>query len=381
MAKNGGVLGAGGGVGTGLLLLVGGLILKHSQANMVAVCNSGLGQLGQAFDSNAANSCRAAQDLSSLGTAGIWVGAAMLIIAAVSLIALLVAAGAIAGTSRARTAGTRASQAVPGRTGPPCRGCGQPLRAGTRFCSSCGTAAAELVVMAEAVPGRLSASGWTGGRWLLVCGVATVLAAAGTGGTVFAWHTLGHQSAAAGRAPAAVPGSSLGAPGESVPAAPAAASSQPAPGQPTREQAAQELAGLLTQSVSDRSSVVAAVGTVNGCGATLSQDPQVFSGAAASRQSLLSQLADLPGRADLPAPMLASLASAWRASIQADRDFARWARDEVLDGCVRGDHSDPGYLAAVGPDDRATVSKQAFVGSWDPIAALYGLTSYQWSQL
>lgn len=45
-----GILGAGGGFGSGLLLLVGGLVVKHAEANEVAMCSSGFGRFGQALD-------------------------------------------------------------------------------------------------------------------------------------------------------------------------------------------------------------------------------------------------------------------------------------------------------------------------------------------
>lgn len=52
-----GILGAGGGFGSGLLLLVGGLVVKHAEANEVALCSSGFGRFGQALDPNVASSC------------------------------------------------------------------------------------------------------------------------------------------------------------------------------------------------------------------------------------------------------------------------------------------------------------------------------------
>ena len=53
-----------------------------------------------------------------------------------------------------------------------------------------------------------------------------------------------------------------------------------------------------------------AVSSVSQCEPTLSQDPQVFAGAAASRQRLLSQLASLPGRSALSGQMLQALTGA-----------------------------------------------------------------------
>jgi len=126
---------------------------------------------------------------------------------------------------------------------------------------------------------------------------------------------------------------------------------------------------------------VNAVNSISECGPTLSQDPQVLESAAASRQLLLSQLASLPGRSALPGQMLQALAGAWLASATADRDFARWAQDELSQGCTQNDQADPNFQAATAPDAQATTDKKAFVNLWNPIAAQYGLTSYTWNQL
>ena len=151
--------------------------------------------------------------------------------------------------------------------------------------------------------------------------------------------------------------------------------------QSAQQRAAESLAGLLAQSVTDRSSIVNAVSSVSQCEPTLSQDPQVFASAAASRQRLLSQLASLPGRSALSGQMLQALTGAWLASATADRDFAQWAQDELSQGCTQNDQADPNFQAAAGPDGQATTDKQAFVDLWNPMAAQYGLTSYLWNQL
>jgi hypothetical protein len=113
----------------------------------------------------------------------------------------------------------------------------------------------------------------------------------------------------------------------------------------------------------------------------LSQDPQVFETAATARQRLLSQLASLPGRPALSGQMVQALTGAWQASAAADLDFARWAGDELSQGCTPGDQADPAFRAAAGPDARATTAKKAFVSLWNPVAAQYGLPSYRWNQL
>jgi hypothetical protein len=202
-------------------------------------------------------------------------------------------------------------------------------------------------------PGRL--------RGLLI-GLATFLAAGGiTAAVMLIAHPL-HRGAAPS------PGGTASAP--SSPAAP-----------PAQQAAAQGLAGLLAQSVMDRSSIVAAVNDISQCGPNLHQDPQTFQSAVTSRQALLTRLASLSGRSALPAPMLAALTSAWQNSIKADQDFARWAQDEISNGCTTNNTSDPNAQAAGGPDGQATTDKQIFAGQWNPIATRYGLPAYQWNQL
>jgi hypothetical protein len=165
-----------------------------------------------------------------------------------------------------------------------------------------------------------------------------------------------------------------------VTAQPSSAAASPS-SVPAPQQAAESLAGLLQKSVADRSAIAQAVSDVNQCGPNLNQDPSVFEAAATSRQNLLAQLANLPDRSALSPAMLAVLTSAWQNSIKADQDFAEWARDEISQGCTPDDQSDPGAEAAVGPDGQATTSKESFVRLWDPVAAQYGLPSYQWNQL
>ena len=160
---------------------------------------------------------------------------------------------------------------------------------------------------------------------------------------------------------------------------------QPAPGAsaaaPSERAAAASLATLLAQTAADRNSIVGAVGAVEDCTAGLGQAPQAFQGSAASRQRLLQRLAALPGRSALPAPMLQALTGAWQASAAVDTDLAKWAQDEAAGGCKPHDHADANYQASNAPDAQATNDKAAFVGMWDTIAAKYGLTRYQTSQL
>jgi hypothetical protein len=201
---------------------------------------------------------------------------------------------------------------------------------------------------------------------------AIALLAAGGAAAVFIAQPLRHSHTVAGLARADAPAAER----------PVSASATPTPpSQSAQQRAAENLAGLLAQSVMDRSSIVNAASSVSQCGPTLSQDPQVFENASVARQRLLSQLASLPGRSALSGQMLQALTGAWLASATADQDFARWAQDELSQGCIPGDQADPSFQAAAGPDGQATAGKKAFVNLWNPTAAQYRLPSYRWNQL
>jgi serine/threonine-protein kinase len=178
-------------------------------------------------------------------------------------------------------------------------------------------------------------------------------------------------------APTAAPASSAA----SSPALPAAPSPASSPALATQRQAAQALAALLAQSGTDRATVTQAVGAVAGCSSGLSQDETIFSNAASSHQTLLGNLATLPGRSALPASMLQDLTTAWQASAEADQDFAKWTQDEISHGCSTNYQSDANYQATTVPDNQATKYKKAFAAQWTAIANEYGLPLYQYNQI
>jgi hypothetical protein len=138
---------------------------------------------------------------------------------------------------------------------------------------------------------------------------------------------------------------------------------------------------MLASSVTDRTAINNAYNDVYSCGPNLDGDAAVFTRAVSSRRALLASLATMPGRAALPPALLSDLTSAWQASMAADQGFATWADDEVSQGCVAGDTKDPGYQTTVTPDNEATEYKTDFTAAWNPIAAEYGLMTYQQGQL
>ena len=427
----GGTVGAGGGFGTGLLLLVGGLILKHSQSNMVSECSSGFGQLGQVFDPNVANKCSMAQELNSAAVWATWLGGIMLACSLAGLILLIIGASAAAGrrqrpVSVAAAGGSQPTVPGPGTlAGPPADvaavppsspatlGCGHEPRPGARFCAVCGRPVPEAAGSAgppadpssgttwlmpppleptstarastapastapastapastapastgpagpaswaprpaDAVAGRLddpppawesrTAPGGPGqpgpgqpgarrSRWPVAAAVVLVAA-----GAIVA--TLVLRQALHGQTAAADPGTTPGAGQQQAPAATATAS----PVSP-RQQAAQRVSALLAQSVADRSSIMSAVSDVSQCGPGLNQAPQTLSNAATSRQRLVTQLVNFPGRSALPSQMIQALSSAWQASAEADQDLSQWSQDELSQGCTRNDQADPNF--------------------------------------
>jgi hypothetical protein len=188
-------------------------------------------------------------------------------------------------------------------------------------------------------------------------------------------HPALRQTASGGTRPTATTGPAT-ASGTASPAASPTASSAV-----TEKQAATSVATMLSQSVSDRAAIINAATDVGSCGPNLAADPKVFDDAASSRQSLLARLTAMPGRAALPAALVSDLTQAWQASIAADQAYAKWANDEITQGCVANDTSDPGYQATITPNRDATKYKTAFVAQWNPVAAQYGLTRYQQGQL
>jgi hypothetical protein len=207
----------------------------------------------------------------------------------------------------------------------------------------------------------------------LIVGMVVVMAAGVATATLLILHPFGRHApprAASTPAPAATP---------AVPAptpAPASSSLSLSP-----EQAAQNLATLLAHSVNDRSSINGAYNDAMGCGPGLDQDAQTFRNAARSREQLLSQLADMPSRSALPGRLLGDLTGAWRVSVKADKDYAKWAQDLASAGCAGGNQSDPHFVAAKNPNLQATADKRAFVRQWNPLATQYGLTVYRQGEL
>ena len=202
--------------------------------------------------------------------------------------------------------------------------------------------------------------------------------AASTGSATASRTTpAGRKSHASGsaRASAAATAAAATSPGS----APSSAVS-PVATSAAQQRAASSVASMLSQSASDRTGIIGAATAIGNCGPSLAAAPKVFDDAAASRRTMLAGLAAMPGRNTLPPALISDLTQAWQSSIAADQAYAQWANDEITQGCVRNDTSDPGYQATGAPNGQATQYKDDFTVLWNPIAASYGLTQYSADQ-
>ncbi len=148
----------------------------------------------------------------------------------------------------------------------------------------------------------------------------------------------------------------------------------------SQQAAANQLAALLSQSVSDRSAVNAAYNDVLQCGPTWTRTLR-SSRTQPVRASNCSAAGGPPVPVALSSSMLQDLSSAWQVSVQVDGDYQQWAQDQASAGCAVNSTTDPNYVAAEEPNNEATADKTAFIGQWNSLAGQFGLTQYQQGNL
>ena len=116
----------GGGAGVGLLALIGGILLHDHYEPIKAICDSGLGALGQALEPSAHSHCSLDSALAEVGTVATVIGGVILAGVLLTAIGLLLEARAEAGkpaTAERKTAAVSPKPATPTRqtgvTAPP----------------------------------------------------------------------------------------------------------------------------------------------------------------------------------------------------------------------------------------------------------------------
>ncbi|MFD5511026.1 hypothetical protein ACFWIB_25085 [Streptomyces sp. NPDC127051] len=162
-----------------------------------------------------------------------------------------------------------------------------------------------------------------------------------------------------------------------------AAAAAEAPVDPARSQAVQ-LDKLLADSNDSRAAVIRAVDDIKGC-RNLGQAASDLRDAARQREELVTRLQDLK-MDQLPdnVKLAASLTKAWQSSAAADNSYAAWADDTAGDkkGCKDGQAKGTGNANEGNKaSGEATRAKESAAGLWNAIAAKYGLTKRDKSQL
>jgi hypothetical protein len=150
------------------------------------------------------------------------------------------------------------------------------------------------------------------------------------------------------------------------------------------EQQAKALDSLLNTSGASRSSVVGAVESIKTC-KNLAGAASDLRTASAQRTGLVTQLGALSvDELANHEALTTALTKAWQASSAADAHYAAWADQAAHGGkvCKGGHaHGTSESQAAARESGTATAQKKAAVKMWNAIAAKYGLTQRQYSQL
>jgi hypothetical protein len=140
--------------------------------------------------------------------------------------------------------------------------------------------------------------------------------------------------------------------------------------------------GYFGQSSQGREELVVVPGLKNNCAISPDDAAARLDSVARNRQSVLTRLSGLRVPDAAQARRIVDLFQrALRHSIEADRHFGDWARDLLFYyyappvGCPYGTPLDPNYVAAMSESGQATVTKQALVRSFDPLASRFGLKS------
>lgn len=177
-------------------------------------------------------------------------------------------------------------------------------------------------------------------------------------------------------------------PSASAPATPSGTASgdgkKAGAGADTAEAQAKALDALLASSGASRNSVVSAVESIRGCKNLPGASADLRS-AATQRDGLVSRLGALPvDKLPKHDELTTALTKAWKASSAADGHYAAWADQAANNGSVcKSGHARTTAEAQAGNKESgtATSQKKAAVKLWNSIAATYGLTKRQYSQL
>jgi len=132
------------------------------------------------------------------------------------------------------------------------------------------------------------------------------------------------------------------------------------------------VSSLLISSAATRKALEGAVSEVRNCSRLHNATRRI--------QTVVTQRSTEYGRASAlsmaalanGAAVKSDLLAALRTSLDADRDYLTWARQQMASGCTPAGQSSA-YNAAFSADQQAGAAKQAFVHVWNPVATKYGV--------
>jgi len=151
---------------------------------------------------------------------------------------------------------------------------------------------------------------------------------------------------------------------------PHTSSSGPSAASASRQAAAVDT--LLTTSAATRKSLVVAIRQAGNCvhlPRAVARIQRVVNQRSAEYHHALGLSTAAMARG---ATVKSDLISALRNSLDADRDYLTWARQQLNSGCTPTSQSSA-YQAALAADRRADTAKAAFVQVWNSLAARYGV--------
>ncbi|HJY71005.1 MAG TPA: hypothetical protein VJ347_04425 [Streptosporangiaceae bacterium] len=162
-------------------------------------------------------------------------------------------------------------------------------------------------------------------------------------------------------------------------ASPSVSPASSSPSQPPGAAAMATLASYLSQSAAVRPTVQNAINAVQACSESPADAETTIGQAITTRQNILQGLQTLSVGALPNGPQLVSaLKTAMQNSLNADNDYHAWMADLVSSGntCGSNPNQDSNYVNGGTASSDATISKNAFLSLWNPMAPTYGQQTY-----
>jgi serine/threonine-protein kinase len=208
---------------------------------------------------------------------------------------------------------------------------------------------------------------------LIVAGAAVAITAAAVAVGVGVAHTNKPAPTASPTLSTPATSATSAAPASPVVSSPAASAPPSLSPSALASQQAHAVSKLLGSSAATRLALQSAVTQVRAC-TNLSGAVSQIQNVVDQRSSQYQQASALPTTALASGALVKSdLITALRDSLNADRDYLTWARQQLEAGCTPGAQS-AAYATAFDADQQANAAKAQFALAWDPVAARYGVS-------